>query len=138
MVFIIAQDALQVALVATLPPAYAAAEQSVRAALVAFGSSFVNIIDVFSMVGAVSYIGSGILSFAMIRSSDFPKWIAILGLLSSALPVLSLCSRLALPRVTWLQLGLPIGVLAFVVLFIPAVGVVMLRWKGESVSGSSA
>jgi hypothetical protein len=133
MVFVITQDALQLALVTKLPPAYVAANESVRLALEAFGGSFAYIIDVLSMVGLVSYAGFAIVCIPMMSSSRIPKWIAVLCLVSNVIPILSVCIQWVLPQVGLLRLGLPVEILVFVLVCIPALGVVMWRWKSDQV-----
>jgi hypothetical protein len=129
MVFVIAQDALQLAVVSTLPSAYVAADPPIKPALEVFGNSVALVIEVLAAVGVASGAGFMLLSLAMLRSPRIPRWIAILGLAANAAAILSTGARFLVPNVEILRLGVPLGILAFVVVCIPALGVVMLRWK---------
>lgn len=132
-VFVIAQDAFQLALVTTLPPAYATASAAIKPAIEAFGGSFAYVITVVAMVG--HYLNTTailILAVAMIRSPRIPKWIAILCFTSATIGLLSASAQLILPQFRMLGIGVPVSILLFVLVCIPCLGDVMWRWKYES------
>jgi hypothetical protein len=128
LVFIVAQDALQLALVSKLPGAYVVANDSAQPAILVFGVTLAYTIEVLANVGIVSYVGAFILYLVTWRTASIPKWIGAVGTLSSGLAILSSLLVMVLPQIPALGIGRPIGLLANIVLGI-ALGIVMLRWK---------
>jgi hypothetical protein len=127
MVFIIMQDALQLALVSTLPAAHAAADIETRAALEAVGGAFGYTIDVLAFTGHMpNGFGFLLLSVLMWRSATIPKWIAALGMVAATFALASAVLGFAFPAVVWFGIGVPVGILLLLVC-IAALGVVMLR-----------
>ena len=127
MVFIILQDALQLALVSTLPAAHAAADIETRAAIEAVGGSLGYTIDVFAFTGHLpNGFGFIVLSLLMWRCAAIPKWIAALGLVSATLALASGVLGFVFSEVVWLGIGVPVGIMLLLIC-IAALGVVMLR-----------
>jgi hypothetical protein len=127
MVFIIAQDALQLALVSTLPAAYSAADIVTRVAIEAFGGGLAYAIEVLAFSGHLpNGFGIIVLSLLMFRCTAIPKWLAGLGLVSAVIALGSGVLAFAIPEVPLLGIGMPIGI--FMVLFWGmGLGVVMWR-----------
>jgi hypothetical protein len=139
MVFIVMQDALQLALVSTLPAAHASADLATRAAIEALGGSLGYSIDVLAFAGHLpNGFGFVLLSSLMWRCPTIPKWIAALGLVSSMLALTSGVLTFAFPAVVWFGIGVPVGIMLLLVC-IAALGAVMLREAGriESFPGAS-
>jgi hypothetical protein len=128
LVFIIAQDALQLAFVSRLPGAYVAAGDATKPALLAVGDALAYTVEVLANVGIVSYVGAFILYLVTWRTPSIPRWIGITGVFSSAIAILSSLLVLLLPQVPVLGVGRPIGILASIVLGL-ALGVVLWRWQ---------
>jgi hypothetical protein len=127
MLFIVLQDALQLALVSTLPSAHAAADITTRAAIEAVGESLGYTIDVVAFTGHLpNGFGFFLLSLLMWRCAAIPKWIAALGMVSSALALASGVLAFVFPAVDWFGIGVPVGIMLLLVC-IAALGVVMLR-----------
>jgi hypothetical protein len=126
MVFIIAQDAMQLALVSRLPAAYVAADPVSKPAIEAVGGSIGYAIDVLSSVGLVSYAGFLVLSIVILQTPFIPKWVGLLGLLSVVVSIGTRLLTLVLPRPGYVAIGAPIGVFSFMACIV-AIGVVMLR-----------
>ena len=127
MLFIIFQDALQLALVSTLPAAHAAADIETRAAIEAFGGSFAYTIDVFSFVGHLpNGFGFIVLALLMWRCATIPKWIAALSLVAAGLELVAGALGFAFPDVVAFAIGVPAGIMLMLAC-IAALGVVMLR-----------
>jgi hypothetical protein len=126
MVFIVMQDALQLAFTATLPAAYAAADASTRAAIAAVGGGLGYAIDVLAFTGHLpNGLGFLLLSLLMWRSV-VPQWIAGLGLASATLSLGAGVLSFAFPVIAWFGIGVPIGIFLLLVC-IAGLGVVMLR-----------
>ena len=127
MVFIIFQDALQLALVSTLPAAHAAADIETRAAIEAVGGAFGYTIDVFAFVGHMpNGLGFIVLALLMWGCATIPKWIAGLGLVAATLELAAGVLGFVFPDVVWFAVGVPVGIV-LVLVAIAALGVVMLR-----------
>ena len=133
MIFIVTQDALQLAFVTRLPAAYAAADVVARPAIVAVGASLAAAIEVLASVGRLGDFGFLLVALAILRCASTPKWIGAVGVLSSGLSLGAGILSLALPQVTWLGLGVPIGIVLLLVC-IAALGVVMLREANKEVT----
>jgi len=129
MVFVVTQDALQLALVTTLPSAYAAADPAIKPAIEVFGASFAHVIEVLAAVGQVSGAGFIVLCVAMLRTPRIPRWIPVVGIASSAVAIFSTTAQFVVPDVRVLGLGVPIGLLALLLVCMPALAVVMWRWR---------
>jgi hypothetical protein len=128
LVFIVAQDALQLAFVSRLPDAYVAATDAVKPALLGVGDTLGYAIEVLANVGIVGYVGSFIMYLVTLRTPSIPRWIGGVGALSSGLAILSSLLVLMIPQVPILGIGRPIGILASIVVGF-ALGIIMLRWK---------
>jgi hypothetical protein len=128
LIFIVAQDALQLALVSRLPAAYLAATEATRPAILIMGSALAYAIEVLANVGIVSYVGAFILYVVMLRTPAIPRWISLTGVLASGLATLSSLLVLLVPQAPLVGIGRPIGILLNIVVGL-ALGVVMLRWK---------
>jgi hypothetical protein len=136
MVFIILQDALQLAFVSTLPAAYAAGDVTTQAAIEAVGASFGSAIDVLAFTGHLpNGLGFLLLSLLMWRCGAIPKWIAGLGVMSSTLALGSGVLAFVFPDVVWFGVGVPIGIMLLLVC-IAGLGVVMLREAKRAAAGS--
>jgi hypothetical protein len=129
--FIIAQDAIQLAVVTTLPPAYAAASEIARPAIEVFGATLAHVIKVLASVGVASGVGFLLVCVALLRAATVPRWIPLLGAAVWALGLVSNATQLAFPQATWPAVTLPIGILTFVMIVGPALGVVMWRRSGQ-------
>jgi len=127
LIFIVAQDALQLAFVSRLPAAYVAASDSTKPAILVIGATLAYTVEVLATVGIINYVGTFILYLVTLRTPRIPKWIGGLGVLASALATLSSLLVLVLPQIPLLGIGRPIGILANIVLGIP-LGIVMWRW----------
>jgi hypothetical protein len=127
MLFVIMQDALQLALVSTLPAAYAAGDISTRAAIEAVGGGLGYAIKVLAFSGHLpESFGSILLLLLMWRCAAIPKWLTSFGLAGATLAFVSGVLGFALPEVPALGIGVPIGI--FMILFWGVgLGVVMLR-----------
>jgi hypothetical protein len=127
MVFIIAQDALQLALTSTLPDSYASVDIVARVTLEAVGRSFADIIEVLAFSGHLpNGFGIILLSLVMWRSGVVPKWLAGIGLVASMLALGSAVLGFAFPAMPLLGIGVPIGIFMLLGWGI-GLGVVMLR-----------
>jgi hypothetical protein len=129
MLFVVTQDALQLALVTKLPAAYMAAEPLIRPAIEAFGASLAYAIRVLAGVGQLSGLGFMIQCVALLRLPRVPRWIPILGLVANGLAIFSTSASLVLPSPGILALGVPIGLLTLIFVCNPALALVMWRWK---------
>ena len=127
MAFVVAQDALQLALTSTLPAAYAAADVVTRAAIESVGGSLARSIEVLAFSGHLpESFGSILLLLLMLRCAVIPRWLTAVGLLGATLAFVSGTLGFLFPDVTLLGIGVPIGI--FVILFWGiGMGVVMLR-----------
>ncbi len=126
MVFVITQDALQLALVTTLPELHAAASDAARPAIEAFAASMGYAIEVIAAV-PVEAFATGLLCIVMLQSTAVPRWIGALGLASVAV----ICGmRLLAVAFAEPLVGVVVasGFMALMV-FILSTGVVMLRWR---------
>ena len=123
LVFTIAQDGVEVALVDALPRAYAAATTE-RAALLAAGDVGTSAIGVFGRLGMVGLIGTLLLALSMWRLRRW-RWIAGLYFVVFALTMVANTLATMVP-----QLGITFA-LGYTLLrvYMLAVGVVMVRWK---------
>jgi hypothetical protein len=128
MIFIVMQDALQLAFVSTLPQAYMAADASTRPALLSVGSALASAIRVISDVGAISYLGAFLTSLLMWSCPGIPRWITAVGVLSGGIAVLSTILPIIAPSLEPLGAGRPIGIIMSMI-WIGALGIVMLRKK---------
>ena len=126
MVFVVIQDALQLAFVSTLPTAYAGADITLRASIEVLGASAARSIDVLSFVSHIGDFGFLLVSLVMLRAAVIPKWIGMLGLLSSLVTLIAGVLAFALPSIAWLGVGVPIGIMLLLVC-IAGLGFVMLR-----------
>jgi len=126
MVFIVLQDALQLALVSTLPASYAAGDAGTRAAIEAVGGSFGHVIETVAFTGHLpNGFGSVLLFLVMWRCATIPKWIAGLGLVSSIIALVSGTLAFLFPDVAAFGIGVPVGIILLLVC-IAALGFVML------------
>jgi hypothetical protein len=127
MVFIIMQDAMQLALVSTLPSAYAAADVATRAAIETVGGGLGYTIEVLAFSGHLpNAFGIILLSLLMWRCPAIPKWLAGLGLGAALLAFSSGVLAFAFPDVPAFGIGVPIGI--FIMLgWGVGLGVIMLR-----------
>ena len=131
MLFVITQDALQLALVSTLPASYAAADISTRSAIEAVGGGLGYAIKVLAFAGHLpSSFGSILLSLLMWRCAAIPKWLAGFGLAAALLAFVSGVLGFAFPKVPALGIGVPIGIFMILGWGI-GLGVVMLREAGR-------
>lgn len=132
MIFVITQDAMQLALVTKLPSAYLAADASIKPALLVFGESLAYIIDILVFAAVLHAAGLFLVSMAMAREPRVPKWIAYLGMGASLIGVASTFGSALVPGVPALKAGGPLAIITIVVVWIPAVGVVMWRRRREA------
>jgi hypothetical protein len=128
MIFIIAQDAMQLAFVSRLPAAYVAATDATKPAVLVIGSVLAYAVEVLANVGIVSDLGALVLYLVMLHTPAIPRWIGLVGALSSGLAMLSSLLVMLVPQVPLVGIGRPIGILLNIVLGF-ALGIVMLRWK---------
>jgi hypothetical protein len=125
MIFVIANDILELALVARLPPAFAASAEHERGALLALGSSMGLTVELLALTGGlVSFFGAALVSIAMLQSSRVPAWIGWLGLVASLLTLLAAPFRLRAPQDSSLGIARLLGYNLFM-LWIIATGVAM-------------
>jgi hypothetical protein len=127
MVFVILQDALQLAFVSTLPTAYAAADPATRVAIEAVGAGLGHAIEVLAFTGHLPN-GAGFLLLAllMLRCAAIPKWLAGLGVVAGTLAFASGVLTFVFPNIIWFGIGVPIGIMLLLVC-IAGLGMVMLR-----------
>jgi hypothetical protein len=84
MIFIVLNDALELALAARLPVAYEAADESVRPILLVFGASMSSAIEVLGILGGIiSFFGVILVAGAMLHFPGLPVWLAWIGLASA-------------------------------------------------------
>ena len=126
--FVVAQDALQLAFVSRLPAAYVAATDAVKPAILGVGDTLGYAIEVLANVGIVGSVGAFIMYLVTLRTPGIPRWIGVVGALSSGLTFLSHMLVLLIPQVPALGIGRPIGILAQIAVGF-ALGIIMLRWK---------
>jgi hypothetical protein len=132
MLFIVAQDAMQLAVVSTLPAEYVAASDASKPAIAAMASVLAYIIEVLASVGVISYVGSLLIGVACLRCSLVPKWLGWLCVVASLVATVSSVLAMLLPPMPLFGLGRAIGVQLFVMLWIPAMGVLMYRHAGKA------
>jgi hypothetical protein len=125
--FVIAQDAIQLAVVTTLPPAYVEASEIAKPAIATFGATLAYVIEVLARVGIVSSVGFLLVCIALLRAGGVPSWILWLGIAVSALGLVSRAAQFAFPQAAWPTVALVVGLLTFVMVVGPALGVVMWR-----------
>jgi hypothetical protein len=128
MIFIVMQDALQLAFVSTLPQAYSVADANTRPAFLGMGAALASAVRIISDVGAISYLGAFLTSLLMWSCPGIPRWISAVGILSGGVAVLSTLLPLMLPGLSSLGAGRPIGIMISMI-WIAALGVVMLFKK---------
>lgn len=122
MIFVIGQDAAELALVFHLPWIYAANEGAAAASVLAFGDIAGEIIHVFMLLGDfISFFGLALISVALLRRRGGWKLIGAAGALSAIL----ICAGLAVPVLA------PTRLLGFILFmgWMIAMGVAMLRWR---------
>lgn len=125
--FVIAQDAIQLAVVTTLPPAYVEASEIAKPAIETFGATLAYVIEVLASVGIASGVGFLLVCIALLRAGGVPSWIPWLGIAGSALGLVSRAAQFAFPQAAWPTVGYVVGLLTFVMVVGPALGVVMWR-----------
>jgi hypothetical protein len=125
--FIIAQDAIQLAVVTTLPSAYVEATEMAKPAIEAFGATLAYVIEVLASVGIASNFGFLLVCIALLRAGGVPSWIPWLGIAVSALDLVSRAAQLAFPQAVWPTVAFVVGLLTFIMIVGPALGVVMWR-----------
>jgi hypothetical protein len=123
--FIIAQDAIQLAVVTTLPPAYVAATEVAKPAIEAFGATLAYIIEVLASVGIASNVGFLLVCIALLRAADAPRWIPWLGIAVSAVGFVSRAAQFTFPDASWPTVTAVVSLLTFIMIVGPALGVVM-------------
>lgn len=128
LVFVVAQDALQLAFVSRLPAAYVAATDAAKPAILAAGDTLGYAIEVLANVGIVGYVGAFIMYLVTLRTPSIPRGIGVVGAMASGLAILSSLLVLMIPQVPMLGIGRPIGILSNIMVGF-ALGIVMLRWK---------
>jgi hypothetical protein len=128
-VFVIAQDAIQLAVVTTLPPAYVAASEIARPAIEAFGATLAYVIEVLASLGIASNVGFPLVCIALLRAATAPRWIPLLGIAVSLLALVARAAQYAFPQTAWPAAVAVIALLMFVMIVGPALGVVMWRWR---------
>jgi hypothetical protein len=127
MIFVIINDTLELGLVATLPAQYQRADEALKPALLGFGAVVGYCIELFSLVGGlVSFSGIVLISASMLHTPGLPIWLGALGIIASAL---ILVSRIGTHLINTVK---PFGVLGLVgfILFmtwIVCTGAFMLR-----------
>ncbi len=127
MLLVVVQDALQLALVSTLPAAYAAADISTRVAIEAVGGGLGYAIKVLAFSGHLpSSFGSILLLLLMWRCAAIPKWLTGFGLVAATLAFISGVLGFAFPEVPALGIGVPVGIFMLLGWGV-GLGVVMLR-----------
>lgn len=127
MVFIIAQDAVQLALVSTLPASYAAADTAARVAIEVLGTGLARSIEVLAFSGHLpNGFGIILLSLLMWRCATIPRWLAGIGLVAGTIALGSAVLAFSFPAVPMLGIGVPIGIFLMLGWGI-GLGVVMLR-----------
>jgi hypothetical protein len=131
MVFTIMQDAVQIALVVTFPAAYVAADPVIQPALEIVGSSASSLIVIVSRVGAIGWLGCLFVSLSMVKIPRIPKWMSYLGIAASAVALVSVYGQALFPKVALFGIGVPVGIMTFIVVWVPAIGIVMLNWKND-------
>jgi hypothetical protein len=129
--FIIAQDAIQLAVVTTLPAAYVEATELTKPAIEAFGATLAYVIEVLASVGVASGVGFLLVCVALLRAATVPRWIPLLGAAESALGLVSNAAQFAFPQAAWPTAAYVVGLLTFILIVGPALGVVMWRRSGE-------
>lgn len=128
MVFVVAQDALQLAFVTKIPAAYAAAGDASKATVLAVGDILAYTVEVLTFVGVVSHVGAFIVYLVSLRARSVPTWLAVSGLAASSVVIVSTVLTAFVPDAPMLGIGMPIGLLAGIFLFF-AWGILMMRWK---------
>jgi hypothetical protein len=68
----------------------------------------------------------------MMRARRIPKWIGILTFASAIAGLVAAPAQIILPQVDAIQVAGLVSTLLFLLVCIPALGVVMLRWKSEA------
>ena len=127
MIFVVTNDTLELGWVATLPAHYQYADNTLKPALLGFGRIVGYCIELFSLVGGlVSFSGIALISASMLHTPGLPIWLGALGIIASAL---ILVSRIGTYSIDTLK---PLGVLGLVgfILFmtwIACTGAFMLR-----------
>jgi len=122
MIFVIWQDAAELALVLHLPHHYAAADGARAEALLAIGSISGEVIHVMRLLGdLVSFFGLLLVSLAMLGKPGRWKLLGGIGIASAV----SIIIGLLYPPLLILRL---IGFILFMVWMI-AMGIAMLRWR---------
>jgi hypothetical protein len=124
LVFTIAQDGIEVALVDALPRAYAAADAAARPGLLAVGAAGTSAIGVFGRLGIVALIGTLLLALSMWRLRRW-RWIA--GLYFVVFALTTVANTLA-TLVAPLAIAFPLGYTLLRV-YLLAIGIVMWRWR---------
>lgn len=136
MIFIIAQDALQLALVATLPAAYAAADITTRVAIEALGGGLGYSIEVLAFSGHwPNGFGLIVLSLLMLRCAAVPGWVAGLNLAAAVIALSSGVLAFLSPALSWLGIGVPIGI--FMMLG-AGMGLGVVMWREAKRTGVSS
>jgi hypothetical protein len=125
-----AQDAIEVSLAYYLPNAYAQADETTRAALLAIGGVGGTAMNVFGRLGIVAYAGLLLINLAIWRRGGRWKLVAAAGITSVV--VIGCAAMLAplSPRLGFLVIGFPIGFILLRIWMI-VMAVTMLRWRAD-------
>jgi len=124
LVFTIAQDGIEIALIDALPRAYAAADAAARPALLTVGDAGTSALGVFGRLGVIGLIGTLLLALTMWRLRRW-RWIA--GLYFVVF-VLTMAANTLAALVPVLGIAFPLGY-SLLRVYMLAIGGVMLRWK---------
>ena len=75
---------------------------------------------------------------SMVKSHRIPKWMSYLGIGASVVALVSIYGQALFPKVALFGIGVPVGIMTFIVVWVPAIGIVMLRWKNDDSRVSAA
>jgi hypothetical protein len=131
MTFSLTGEAVRLALLLELPPAYVGASESARVSLLAFGGTMNALKETLFTLGQMLGFGLGLLLFgvALLRSGTMPRWLGWLALV----PAILIGWVATLMKISGVPLGIlgPVTGLGFLLFFlwVGSMAVVLFRWQ---------
>lgn len=130
MIFIIFNDALELAFAAQFPSAYATAPESSKHALLVLGASMSSAIDACAVLGGiVSFFGAIFITLAMMHFPGLPPWLGWLGLIAVLTLLFTRALSVPFKRARALGLFTLVGFVLYMVWMI-ITGIFMWKYSG--------
>jgi hypothetical protein len=138
MTIALVHEVLRIALFARLPPAYVAAPEAAKPAILVFGDVFQHAQEMLDLIAFVVVFGLGFfaIALAILSLRVVPRWLGW-ALLVPAVGVGLIAFPLGFSGVRAAGMLVLPGMLMFFV-WLTAMGVVLLRWRPQTESGAPA